>query len=575
MYGVARWVSQTLQEFFPFIWLAVLALAVIWALSRRVPATASGPTVTPRIPNAIDHMALAAFAILTAFYVFVICYRVDFGDIDQSIYLWSMILKEGVNLPIWPGSGRFFPFGHQEFNFLRHLADPLKGFFVLSVLELLALLAVLYLLLDEFRIAARSLILALVLAAWSIYIAFSGLIYTERNLLLLIAVIAVCIKRYYRRPSVWPLAAALAATQLALYHKEPVFLFVIGFAAIPILRTWLAPPEGPRSIRRALAAHPIEVGMLVLSLVFIVMYAGIMLPHRSAGYAENHPNKSSPAAAFIWFLRGDPILVVFFLTLAYRVIRLVTRREELDPFWDGLAVGGALYFGAYVILSMESSYYTSPLDLIGILWVAELARRAVARGGLRVALPVGLAIIVAIPLAASLWYTAIRRKYFVHGKVAIAEFVRRTADTSAAPLRVFVPRQGPYFLMEFGALLMYRGVTVVPESLAAGRAGVVIIQGKADFPGGRCASHRVVACSHADEAARGSLVLTFPEDRVTSGQGVTLRPAGVPEFVYQPFAIPRVMPWLKRVRTTLQGPEPTQRSDWLWGYVVVANGEGR
>ena len=79
--------------------------------------------------------------------------------------------------------------------------------------------------------AARVSLAFLALLTPSILISFSGLIFPERNVLLLLACLVLSIKRFEQTQSTpWAVAAAVCA-QIMIYYKETAFLLLFGFAA--------------------------------------------------------------------------------------------------------------------------------------------------------------------------------------------------------------------------------------------------------------------------------------------------------------------------------------------------------
>jgi len=148
------------------------------------------------------------------------------------------------------------------------------------------------------------------------------------------------------------------------------------------------------------------------------------------------------------------------------------------------------------------------------------------------------------------------------------EYVKRTADTARAPVRLFLAGQSPYGMMEFGTLLLYKGVHLVADSLAGERPGVVVLDGPFPFEGGRCVPTRRLPCHRASEPAPGSLVLTLPDDKLPDGV-TSLRPSE-PAFVYQPFWIPSMLPLIRATRSELTGSYLKRRQDWMWAYASVS-----
>ena len=550
------------------IWLALLALLILYVLLKW-PSRAVDPTTHSRFSRS-DLVALAALAVLFAACAFVMLYRVDLADHDHSQLTRPIVGHRPLQPPIWPSSGRFFPLGNQEFELVRMLGAPGIGYFILPTLELAALCVLLLRLLNRFPTPARVGAVAFVLIAPSTQLIFTGLIYSERNILLFLVLMALGLQRHDRLPSRGTALLTLAAVHFALYYKETVFVLVAAIAATRMFIDWTA--SGRRSgIREFLATHPLEVGMLGLALAFVALYALTMLPYRSMEYAQNYSHRGTALTTLVRYLRTDPILIVFLTTATVRGIAIWRRRVIPDPLWDPLAVGAVGYFSAYIALGMWSAYYMAPVDLLGILYVTVVACEAVSARRIRAVVPATVAAALGVLLLLSSWYMLVWRKNVVASTAALAEFVKGTADTSDAPVRVFLPQQTNYAVMEFGSLLEYKGARVRADSIA--RAGEVILYAAQETRDGKCVESSRVPCTQAATAPAGSVVLIMATANPPPGSLQSLRP-GHPAVAIRPFGIPPFLPALRAVRRLLDGEEIPPRQDWLWAYGEIAREHG-
>jgi len=212
----------------------------------------------------------------------------------------------------------------------------------------------------------------------------------------------------------------------------------------------------------------------------------------------------------------------------------------------------------------------SPVDLIAVLYLAERTRALVALGKIPVAVPVCLAGVIAIPLAAMSGLATLRARNAVHGKVQIASFLGHLGETSADPLRLWFPHTSPYWLMEFATLLEYKGVHVVSDSAPGERGPRVVLESPANFPMGRCLSYRTLPCARAMAPGSRSLIVVTPNDEPAEGVATSLRPDGPALFEYRPFA---PNPTLLRMMMQVAGVfaprarAQSSRSDVWEGYV--------
>jgi hypothetical protein len=558
-------ISALIQQYFLAIWLAVLVV-LIGAVFLHWPSVAPAPRPASSRLSGPDVAALVALAILFAWCAFVMLYRVDLADHDHSQLTRAIVGHRSISFPIWPRSGRFFPFGGQEFELLRRLGAPALGYFILPALELAVFCGALLLLLRRLPIPVRVIAAGLLLVAPSTQLIFHGLVYSERNVLLLLVLMALGLQSHDRVPSRRAVLGTLAAVHFALYYKEPVFVLVAAIAATRLLVDWAA-LERPRNIREFLASHRLELGMFGLVLVFISLYALTMLPYRSMEYAQSYANRGTRFGTLFWYLRAYPILPVFLVAMVARGIAIARRRVVPDRLWEPLAAGAVVYFAVYVVLGMQSAYFMAPVDLIGVIYTTVAAYEAVTARSVRPLVPAVAAAALGGIMFMSTWYLLIARKNAIASTATLAEFVKGVADTSRTPVRVFMPLQTNYAMMEFGSLLEYKGARVVADSGA--RAGEVVLYASAETPDGRCVSFSRVPCAQASMAPQGTLVLTMANDWPPAGSSQSLRPSH-PAVAIPPFGIPAIVSALRAVRTMLGQPDPGPRQDWLWAYAVIA-----
>ena len=144
---------------------------------------------------------------------------------------------QGMNFlpPVWSAVGRFYPLADQEFNLLKFVTRSPAGYHALVALQLLVLLAVLFVVLRAFQVRYRVLILIAAMVAPSFLIPFTGFVYPERNVLFWLAVMLLCLQEYSRTKARIYFIGCLVATHCALYYKETVVLFVVAYAITQLL----------------------------------------------------------------------------------------------------------------------------------------------------------------------------------------------------------------------------------------------------------------------------------------------------------------------------------------------------
>ncbi|EKL23698.1 putative membrane protein [Vibrio cholerae HC-61A2] len=173
-------------------------------------------------------------------------------------------------------SGRFFPLGHQEFNFIRLKDVGFLGLFSIPFFQSLIAGFCLYKIIPIENKNLR-VIVAIILFFSSFSISFSNLIIPERNQLFFL-VIFLCV--FLNDPSEGKLKFGLLISSLSLYYKEPTFTIYIAFAFSMIFFRALS---GDLKINKTLKVSllinrlKVEFYLFLSSLLFIVNYIVIRL----------------------------------------------------------------------------------------------------------------------------------------------------------------------------------------------------------------------------------------------------------------------------------------------------------
>jgi hypothetical protein len=505
-----------------------------------------------------------------ALYAGLILFGADFADIDDSIIALPIVGAGEDVASVWPHLGRFFPFGNREWFFVRQVTTSPLAHHGLVVVELMVLLAIVYRVLREFAPTARLLTLSVLLIAPSFVAVYAGLIYPERNLLLLIALLMLGVQAWSARPTKATLFGVLALTHVALYYKEPAFLIVSGLAVMRLGLAWFGEPRDRRSLRRLLGDNPLEVGMLGLSALFLALYAGLMLPHQSTRYASIDGERLSTIGTIILYLRSNPVFAVFTATAAARLVYLVRSSRRPDAFWDPLAFGALLYAGTFFWLGMRRPYYMAPVDLVGVLFTvrfcgAGLAAGRVTRWGTAAAC-VGVCVLALMQS----WFAMVEKKNVIAGKSRLAAYVVERVRDLPRPVQLFLPHTHHFRLMEFASYLELKGLRVERWPADSVTPADVVLASPLEFSSGRCVFWIPYRCVQSAVPAPGGLVLVLPDDE-TGEMGGSLRPDDSPALAYQPSVGPTSLQGVLRRIHAVMDPlwRPMYlRDDWLWGYVV-------
>ena len=526
-----RW--HRLELFWP-IWCTLTAAAIIctawmlrlWPVQGLYKPEQYKPEESHRPQFRLDRTSIICIVMLGVFlgaYSAMILVGEDFAMYDNSQFT-SFSLR-GVNFPvqIWPQGGRFFPLGLQEFNLIGHFTRTIYGYHALPIAELV-ILALIFLSLDEqVSIATRVLLAIATLITPSVVVSFTGLIYPERNILLLLLCLALFIKRFEQtRFAPWAIAMVLCA-QILLYLKEPVFLLLLGFSSARILMRIRTADRAWSVAHLWNYENRLDLCLAALAMAYIAFFASMTLPYTGAQYlADRHV---SLIEAVRYYVHTDLLAWIFAIVFTVRSLGIMRRVIVPDLLWDGLACGGVAYFASYVGLRMVSSYYLAPVDLIAVAYVGHLISSSWGEWPFRVrALAAVLGVCVVLQSLELSAFRVLERKYFIQQKSAMARVILEAYRREpGSVLKVSFPLTEPYMLSEFASYLSYRGGPVeeeVGDRLLPG-AGIRIL-GARIAKDGRCVTWRTFVC-HPESADASGVVIVLPDDVVLSPEDATLR----------------------------------------------------
>jgi hypothetical protein len=463
-----------------------------------------------------DRIAATLFLLFLIFYIAVLFYKEDFAYYDNDQLTGFSLQGKTFPPPVWPNVGRFFPLAFQEFNILRFVTRSPLGYHSFAVVQLLILLCALFIILGEFRIRYRLLVLTMAILAPSFVIAFSDLIYPERNVLFWLAIMLLCLQGYSKSKGRAYFIGCLVATHFALYYKETVVLFVIAYAATQLLLQ-------PRNIRLAgfttwrvfAKENALSIGMLVVSGIYVAFVAAVLLPQKSFSYVGEH--HSALGSVLLAYLQVDWLPLILLVVLSVRIWRFTFSNGHLDPLWDSLGVGAIAYCVGILALRLNSGYYLAPTDFVAILYLATMSAVWLSKPT-KVRLSV-VAIAILCVLLQEVAYSSFHmaeRKSLVTTKRQLADFMKSFLSTAnSSTVNLFFPFASGYHLMELSSYLAYRGFRVAGQDATTGNGPSIVIEGREQFDGNRCVQYRDYACVHQESAPAGALIVVLPDDNVS------------------------------------------------------------
>jgi len=533
---MARFIYQLLKHsyhiftsHFLLVWLLFLGLIVVCAflLGSRPPDSLSSGLSQRGVSDGrvrlrsrlslTDGISAIALLLFVAFYIVLIFYKEDFAAYDDDQLTDFSLRGQSFPPPIWPSAGRFLPLGLLEFNLLGLITKSPAGYHSFAVAQLIILLLALVVVLGGYKFVCRVPILIAVTLAPSFVLSFASLICPDRNVLFWLAIILLCLYGYSKTKGRIYFIGCLVATHFALYYKETVVVFVVAYAGAELLlQSYLGRRTGYRSWQELARENSLQVGMLAVSGIYVVLFLVAMLPHPSCSYIV--AKRVALSSVILGYLQLDWLVFILVPVLILRLGWFVFCKGELDPMWDSLAIGAVAYFFCLVALRLYMPYYTAPVDLIALLYLARVSLSWLLKPTkLRISVVTAVFVCVLLHNAAYSSFAIIENKNFIAAKRQFAGFLGSYGpQASRSTVELFFPFADGYRLMELSAYLRYKGFRLDGQRVASSEAGPdLVVKGREGFANNRCVAYRDYACIHADSARDDALIIVLPDDRAS------------------------------------------------------------
>lgn len=524
-----------LKSQFVLLWLCLLVCVVVCGLLIKDYANGVCPDVAEQVapaPNPeckrrlklTDKLAAIALLLFVVSYIFLIFYKEDFAYYDDDVLTEFSLRGHAFAPPIWPDLGRFFPLADQEFNLLRFITRSPAGYHSLIAGQLIVLVLILFVVLHDFALRYRALIVSAVMLAPSFVISFSGFVYPERNVLFWLAVMLLCIQLYTKTRGTLYFVGCLVATHCALYYKETGVLLVVVYALGHLLLQVHAERKRQQWPWRKLdKENALPLAMLAVAGIYVVMFGAFMLPYGKFGYIAQH--REDLRSVLLTCLKTDWLPVICVAVLAVRVRRFIADESELDTMWDALGAGALAYFVGIIGLRLSSGYYMAPVDFVACLYLARMSVVWLSKPTtMRVAVVAITATCVLLQSSSYSAFRVVERKNLITVKGQLASFLQQYGRTvRGGRVELLFPYASGFHLMGLSSYLRYRGILLDGQNGDTAATGPrFVIEGREDFPNGRCVAFRDYACIHSNAAGPGALIIVLPDDDVSMNELVKI-----------------------------------------------------
>ena len=261
-----------------------------------------------------------------------------------------------INFQMW--GTRFFPFAHQEFNFISHNLYVIRS---LISLEFIACIYFLNKIIPLKYFWQRALSIILITLSPCFFISYIEIIVNDRNVIFFTILFVYNLMKFHKEQKFINLAAILIFANIAIYYKEPVFGFFAIFAVTSLLGKFFNKEfsfKYPfKSPIKFIMKYPIEIGLLILSSMFVVNYLLFTASLSGEGYASPTFNMS--------FLREDLtslmfglIIFIYILNIRYKLIK---NSIHLPMLFGGFAY--LILVLLNISIGITSLYYKCMFDI--------------------------------------------------------------------------------------------------------------------------------------------------------------------------------------------------------------------
>jgi hypothetical protein len=156
-------------------------------------------------------------------------------------------------------------------------------------------------------------------------------------------------------------------------------------------------------------------------------------------------------------------------------------------------------------------------------------------------------------------------------KSQFADFLKSyMATAGSSTVEVYFPFTDGYRLMGLSAYLRYKGFRLAGQGVVGSEATpAVVVEGRAAFVNNRCVEYRDYACTHADSAPDGALIVVLPDDKASMADVEEIGKDSVLLFSTETCAVcTRPGSWLRLLHAiSISFPDNELPANWLHLHV--------
>ncbi len=318
-------------------------------------------------------IAYGLLTVIASIYIYFILKNANWtwGD-DYEFLISTAVGKIEWSLHI-ANRGRFYPFGHFDFNILTLIpggASPLAHYILVAVSFLFFVFfsyKLYAIVLKEARCNTNFnpwlIIITITFLLYYFFRVFFFLVYPERMIIVLLTLFFVAYYKFIKQNSTaYAIIAILVAIYLS-YCKETIFLvfsMIVGLNLMFNFKNII--------LKQKLFYYALGINVIV----FLLLYYFIAYKNADTIYSRN----SNLKEVLIFSVGNLKLLYISLFFAFWRVYRLLVKKDRQNLFFDSMLFSGVIYALANVILKLPMEYYYFPAVMLTmpalLYWAAKL-----------------------------------------------------------------------------------------------------------------------------------------------------------------------------------------------------------